>query len=168
MKKGSSYISMYFIFFICLLLLGSTANLTVYAAPNAQPTGINLSNNKIDQSSPIGTVVGVITTDDPDEGDSQTYTIVKNEFDQGDIESFAIDGDQLITAKELNFEEQREYIIFIRSTDEAGADYQQSFWVWVEDVLRPAGTFGINASATTTYSKNVTLVIYTDTALPNE
>jgi hypothetical protein len=51
----------------------------------------------------IGTVVGVLTTEDPDTGDTHTYSLVAGDGDD-DNAAFIIDGDQLRTAVELDFE----------------------------------------------------------------
>ena len=59
---------------------------------NEAPTGLSLSNDRVNENVPDNTVVGSLITTDPDTEDSFTYGLVTGEGDD-DNSSFTIDGD---------------------------------------------------------------------------
>jgi hypothetical protein len=74
-----------------------------------------------------------LATEDPDAGDTHTYSLVDGEGDD-DNAAFIIDGDQLRTAVELDFETKNSYQIRVRSTDSGGLSVEQMLVVTVTDV----------------------------------
>ncbi len=64
---------------------------------NLSPTGISLSYNSIDENQPVGTLVGRLTTEDPNSGDSHTYRLVDGTGGE-DNASFTLLSDLLISA----------------------------------------------------------------------
>ena len=110
---------------------------------NETPTDLQLSNNAVDESSSIGTVVGLLTTIDEDSGDTHTYS-----FKTGitDNDAFEIDGDKLITAEVLDFETQSVYNLELVTTDQGGLTYEKVIVVNVNDL--PAQITSIELSNT--------------------
>ncbi|MFN7768643.1 MAG: cadherin domain-containing protein, partial [Planctomycetaceae bacterium] len=100
---------------------------------NEAPTNITLSNSTVPENQPVGTVVGIFSTDDPDIGDTFTYTLVGG---TGDIDNacFTIDGNKLKTAKVFNYESKNSYSIRVRSTDAGGLWCEKSFPITVSNV----------------------------------
>ncbi|MCB2171059.1 MAG: hypothetical protein KQI78_25665, partial [Deltaproteobacteria bacterium] len=83
------------------------------ASGNSAPSDINLSNTSIGQGLPSGTTVGTLSTTDPDEEDTHTYSLVTG-GGSADNESFTISGSTLMTAESLS---QGDYTIRVRSSD---------------------------------------------------
>jgi VCBS repeat-containing protein len=100
---------------------------------NSAPTALNLSNNSVAENSSVGTAVGTLTTDDPNSGDTFTYSLVSGEGDT-DNAAFTIVGDQLLVNSALDFETKNTYSIRIRTTDQGGLSTEQVFTISVTNV----------------------------------
>jgi mRNA-degrading endonuclease HigB of HigAB toxin-antitoxin module len=100
---------------------------------NEAPTAVSLSPDSVPENVEIGTVVGDLSTEDPDEGDTHTYSLVSGDGDD-DNSTFIIDGDQLRTAVELDFETKDTYLIRVQSTDAGGLSVEQTLVITVTDV----------------------------------
>ncbi len=96
-------------------------------AENSSPTSIVLSNNSINENSPLGAVVGTLSTSDPDEGDSFTYMLVSGN------NAFTIVGDQLLTNSSLDFETQSSYSLRVQTTDSASNSFEEVLTINVID-----------------------------------
>jgi hypothetical protein len=115
--------------------LSSEVELTITATDvNEVPTLLALSNDTLAENEPIGTVVGLLTTTDPDVGDTHTYTLVAGTGDT-DNALFTIVGDELRTAAVLDFETQSSYSVRVRSEDADGLFAELFFVVLVTDLL---------------------------------
>jgi mRNA-degrading endonuclease HigB of HigAB toxin-antitoxin module len=110
----------------------ATVIITVVAT-NQAPTNIALSNNTVPENDPVNTVVGTLSTSDPDAGDTHTYTLVSGEGST-DNASFNISGNSLRTSAEFNYEDKNSYSIRIRSTDKGGLYFEKAFTINVTDV----------------------------------
>ena len=95
---------------------------------NETPTFITLSNNKIEENSTIGSVIGTLTARDYDKNSTFTYTLNNN----NDI--FDISSNQLITKKSLDYEVQNEYTLNITVTDQGGLAYSRNFIIEILNV----------------------------------
>ena len=96
---------------------------------NETPTDIALSNGSVAENQPVGTVVGSLSTTDPDNGDSFAYSLVNGTGDT-DNASFTIDASgNLRTAANLDFEAQSSYTIRVRSTDAGGLTVEKLFTI---------------------------------------
>ncbi|PNK01760.1 hypothetical protein CEP10_18405, partial [Cylindrospermopsis raciborskii S07] len=94
---------------------------------NETPTDLTLSATTIAENQAIGTVVGNLSTTDPDAGNTFTYSLVTG-AGATDNSSFTIDGGQLKTAAAFDFETKNSYSIRVRSTDQGGQSFGgQSF-----------------------------------------
>ncbi|HEV3469575.1 MAG TPA: cadherin domain-containing protein [Pyrinomonadaceae bacterium] len=100
---------------------------------NEAPTDIALSNDTVAENSATGTLVGNLSTTDPDAGDSFTYTLVSGTGD-GDNASFQISGSQLQTNASFDFETDSSYSVRVRSTDTGGAFFEEAFTITITDV----------------------------------
>ena len=103
---------------------------------NEAPTLIAISPSSIEEALPIGTVVGGLTTTDPDAGDSHIYTLVAGDGD-GDNASFTIVSGDLVSAEVFDFATKSSYTIRIRSTDAAGLFTEESFVITVTETNVP-------------------------------
>jgi LPXTG-site transpeptidase (sortase) family protein len=104
---------------------------------NEPPTDINLSNASIAENSPSSTLVGSITTDDPDTGDTHTYTLVNNHSCSGpDNSLFLIIENGLYSAYTYDYEEKSSYSICMRAVDSAADAFSldKQFTISIIDV----------------------------------
>ena len=99
---------------------------------NQSPTGITLSNLTIAEEQPTGTLIGTFATEDPDDTIRFTYVKVAGEGDT-DNASFRIVGDQLLSDEVFDYETQSSYQLRIKTTDQAGASFEQPFTIEIED-----------------------------------
>ncbi|HUH98992.1 MAG TPA: hypothetical protein VLZ89_16645 [Anaerolineales bacterium] len=107
------------------------------------PTGISLSNSKIDGNQPIGITVGTLGSIDPNVEDSFTYSLCGGPDDR----SFAIRGGSyqtsastLATAASLFYSVKKSYSICIRSTDAGGLTFTQHFIITLYPALESIGS----------------------------
>jgi hypothetical protein len=112
---------------------GNTSVTANYTSNNQAPTDITLSNNQVAENKPVGTLVGTLSTTDPDASDTFTYAFAcaTPGTDNG---SFAIAGSNLNTAASFNFEVKKSYAVCIRTTDSGGLFFDKNFTIAVTDV----------------------------------
>jgi hypothetical protein len=108
-----------------------TATLTVRSAP----TAISLDNQKINDNSAIGTKVGSLSSTAP-AGGTFTYSLVSG-TGSTDNASFIISGNELKTAVKFNAGIKGSYTIRVRTTDQVGLVFEQSFTITLTDVTSP-------------------------------
>ncbi len=77
----------------------------------------------------MGTVVGVLSTTDPNVGDTFTYTLVG-----GDTALFSLSGGSLRTAAPFDYEARNTYTIRVRFTDQEGLWFEKEFTITLTDV----------------------------------
>ncbi|MCA9120282.1 MAG: cadherin domain-containing protein [Planctomycetaceae bacterium] len=112
---------------------------------NETPTAVSLSNDTIAEDAASGSVVGAMTTVDPDSGDTFTYTLVAGEGDT-DNASFAIVNDELQTAVALDFETQSSYMVRVQSMDQDGLSVERMLTISVSDVNETPTALAISNS----------------------
>lgn len=112
----------------------ATGTYTVEAAPaNHAPSMLALSGVGVTENSPVGTLVGTLSTTDADSNDTFTYSLVSGDGDTGNA-CFSISGNQLLTAQVFDYETAPAHYCRIRSTDAAGLYTESAFTVDVTDV----------------------------------
>ena len=110
-----------------------TVNLTISAVSTA-PTNIALSNTSLNENLPASTVIGTLSTSDPDVGDSFTYSFCGG----ADDVSFTVDGAALKTAASFDHETKASYSVCIRSTDSTALNTTKTFTIIVNDLFDTA------------------------------
>lgn len=95
---------------------------------NSAPTDISLSNSTVNENAPAGTVVGTLSTTDPDPNDTHNYTITNTGT------PFNLNGDQLRTTQVFDFETQDSYAITVTTNDGRGGVYTKTFTITVNDL----------------------------------
>ncbi|MEQ9235057.1 DUF4347 domain-containing protein [Coleofasciculus sp. E2-BRE-01] len=95
------------------------------------PTDIDLDNQTVAENASPGTVVGELSTIDPDTDDRHTYTLIDDAGGR-----FAIAENQLLVADDvtLDFETNTSYLITVLSTDTDGFSFEESFEIAIADV----------------------------------
>lgn len=105
-------------------------------AVNLAPTQITLSASTVTENAIQGTLVGLLTTTDPDLGDTHSYSFVAPNNDGGG--RLQINGDRLeVGATGIDFEELETIAVTIRTTDNGtpAASFDRDFVIDVTDVL---------------------------------
>lgn len=99
--------------------------------PNTAPTQINLSNIALPENSAIATVIGNLTTVEPDAEDTHTYSLIDDAGGR-----FAISGTQITVADStlLDYETASSHPLTVRTTDAGGLIWDQPFTLSLTDV----------------------------------
>lgn len=100
---------------------------------NESPVSIVLSRTTVAENVPVGSVIGTLSTLDPDAGDSFTYALVSG-TGSTDNGKFVLVGNQLQTAASVDFETQPSYSIRIRTTDAGSLSFESVFTIVVTNV----------------------------------
>ncbi|MFO0943822.1 MAG: cadherin domain-containing protein [Pirellulales bacterium] len=103
---------------------------------NEKPTNIDLSSTVISEGQPLGTVVGQLSTQDPDANQTFTYSLVQG-TGSDDNDKFSTSGTSLATAQVFDFQAKSSYRIRIRSTDQGSLSREQVFSITVRDITPP-------------------------------
>ena len=112
---------------------------------NEAPTDIGLAPSTVAENVPIGTVVGTLSTTDPDPGDTHTYALVIGVGD-ADNALFTIVGDQLQTAAALDFETLGSpFNIRVETTDSGTGNltFEEAMTVTLTDVNEAPTDIGL-------------------------
>ncbi len=115
---------------------------------NETPTDITLTldNSKVAENQAAGTAVGTLSTTDPDApktAQTFTYTLVS-----GDIASFKIVDDKLVTNAEFNYEAKDSYTVTVRTTDQGNILYcEKDFTINVADVNEGPTDIALSATS---------------------
>ncbi len=115
------------------------------ASTNRAPTNISLSNSSIAENQPRGTVVGLLSTTDPDGTGSFTYSLVSG-AGSTDNASFTISGNQLRTNSAFDSETKSSYSVRLQTRDSGGLTFQKQFTIHVSNQV--ASTAEIKLSST--------------------
>jgi len=102
---------------------------------NEAPTNIKLSASGMYENNTIGSLVANLSTEDLDVGDSHTYTIV-----DGNMSSFTINGDRLISNEKYVHARKNSYTVRIRTEDKAGLFYEQDMVIAIHKAPVIVGT----------------------------
>jgi uncharacterized repeat protein (TIGR02543 family) len=129
----------------------ATVNITVNAVNDA-PTDISLSVQTVAENAPVDTVVGTLSSTDPDAGDTFTYTLVNGAGDT-DNASFYISGDSLRTSEIFDYETKNSYSLRVRTTDQGGLFFEKQFAITITDAVE---AFSLTVSKTGSGSGTVT------------
>ena len=111
---------------------------------NESPTALALSNATVPENSGAGTVVGNLSSTDPDAGNTFTYALVTG-TGSTDNGSFQIVGSALKTLAVFDYETKSSYSIRVRTTDQGGLSIEQVFTVTVTDVNEAPTALSLSA-----------------------
>ena len=112
---------------------------------NEAPTIITLSGNSLPENEPAGYEIGTFSNNDPDVGDTLTYSLVSGAGAEDNI-MFQVIGDKLYSAVTFNFEARSTYNIRVRLVDRGGLALEQAFVINVTDVNEPPASVVISNS----------------------
>ncbi|MFM6834040.1 MAG: S8 family serine peptidase, partial [Dolichospermum sp.] len=122
---------------------------------NETPTNLTLSNSTVAENKIVGTVVGNLSTTDPDTGNTFTYSLVTRNG-ATDNSLFTISGNQLKTNSVFDFETKNSYNIRVKTTDQGGLTYQKQLTINISDLTDNTITGTANRNnITTTNDKDI-------------
>jgi Leucine-rich repeat (LRR) protein len=108
---------------------------TIKVHINSKPEDIMLSDTTIRENQSQGEVVGIFSTDDPDEHEKYIYSFTTGEGSKdADNDKFNIIEDTLKASQSFNFEDQSTLNLLVITEDRLGATYQKAFTIKVTDV----------------------------------
>ncbi len=134
---------------------------------NEAPSAIALTPAAVDENVPLGTVVGTLSTDDPDEGEVHGYSLVAG---PGDTHNglFVISGTALVTSDSLDYELLDSPLsVRLMVTDAGGLTHSEAVTIVLNDLdeIEPTVTKLVAADAVTTALFGISVAISGDTAV---
>ena len=85
---------------------------------NETPTDISLTSTRVFENVPVGTQVGILSTTDPDSGNTFTYSLVSsNDARDDDNGSFTVSGTSLVTSGTIDYETKSSMNIYVNVND---------------------------------------------------
>jgi gliding motility-associated-like protein len=91
---------------------------------NEPPTKIILSASGMYENNTIGSLVANLSTEDLDLNDIHTYSIVN-----GDMSSFSLNGNRLISNEKYDYARKNSYTVRIRTEDKSGLYHEQDLTI---------------------------------------
>jgi ELWxxDGT repeat protein len=98
---------------------------------NAAPTGLAISTSNVNENVTASTVIGTLTSTDPDAGNTFTYSLVAGGVDNA---AFSIVGDKLQINNSPNFEAKSNYNVLVRTTDQGGLFFDKALTIGINNV----------------------------------
>jgi hypothetical protein len=111
----------------------SNPDIAVIKMGAQNPKNIILDNSNINENLPSETVIGTLTTIDPDSSAPFTYMLVPGQGDT-DNSAFVLNGNQLLNKYPLNFLTKNSYSIRVRASDNGGLYFEKAFTISVNDL----------------------------------
>jgi Ca2+-binding RTX toxin-like protein len=123
---------------------------------NETPTNLVLSNSSVGENQAIGTVIGNLSTTDPDSGNTFAYSLVTG-TGSTDNALFTITGNQLKANAVFDYETKNSYSIRVQTQDQSGLSYQKQLTIGINDVIENTTITGTanNENFTTTNNKDI-------------
>lgn len=113
---------------------------------NATPTNLSLSNSSVNENAPADTLVGTLSSTDPDANDTFTYSLVAGTGD-ADNNAFLVVGDQLKLKSSPNFEAKPSLSIRVRTTDQGGLSFDKVLAVTVNNLNETPTDLSLSSSS---------------------
>jgi surface protein len=109
---------------------------------NVAPTDIAVTPANNSENTAIGSVIGTLSSTDPDDNNTHTYSLIS-----GDISNFEIVGSELRNTAVFDFEVKSNYVMTVRSTDQDDAFYDKELTIDIVNV-NEATTFSLTGNPT--------------------
>lgn len=116
---------------------------------NEAPTAIAVRPASVAEHSAVGTVVGTLSTTDPDAGNRFTYRLVSG-TGSTDNAAFKVLGSQLTTTRVFNYEARKSYAIRVRSTDQSGLFCEKAITISIGNVNESPSGLTLSAASVVT------------------
>ncbi len=109
---------------------------------NEAPTAVALTPSAVDENSPNNTVVGTLSSTDPDAGSSFTYSFVAPNNDAGGAFKIVSDQIQVANGSLLDFESASSLNVTVRTTDNGSLTFDQALTISINNVNEPPTAVG--------------------------
>ncbi len=109
-------------------------------SPNHPPTDISLDNASVAENQAVGSLVGNLSTTDPDAGQNHFYSLVNTGPCPGpDNSSFRLSDASVVTREVFDYETKSSYKICVRTTDNGtpAASFDKQFTIQITNVNEP-------------------------------
>lgn len=113
---------------------------------NEAPTALAASSLAIDENAGTDAEVGTLSSTDPDNGDTFTYSLVSGTGDT-DNSNFSISSGKLVAKNSLNFEAKSTYTVRVKTEDAGGLSYEEALSISVTNINEAPTEISIDASA---------------------
>lgn len=113
------------------------------AIANRSPTGLSLTNVNLKENLPKGTLVGTLSSTDPNADETFTYALVSGAED-ADNASFTVVENRLLTASTFDYETKTKYKIRLQTQDLKGKIRQRPFTIAIENVVELPENFSLS------------------------
>ncbi|MFZ2726038.1 MAG: cadherin domain-containing protein [Methylococcaceae bacterium] len=117
---------------------------------NHAPTNLSLSNSSVNENVVAGTVIGTLSSTDPDAGNTFTYSLVSG-TGSTDNSAFTISNNQLKINASPDYETKSSYHVLVRTTDQDGAHFDKAVTVSINNIVNE-GPSSQYASSVIAYS----------------
>lgn len=116
---------------------------------NEAPTNLTLSTASLNENQPVDATIGSLSTSDPDDGDTHTYTLENpgGACSGADNSAFTITGASLKTTLSFNYEVKNSYTICVRSTDSGSLSFDRQITISVLDVNETPYDLNLSAAS---------------------
>lgn len=114
---------------------------------NEAPTDLNLSASSINENVVANTVVGTLSTVDPDAGNTFTYSLVSGTGSTDNALFNIFNNNQLRISAVPNFEVKDNYSIRVRATDQGGLSFEKVLPVTVNNVNERPTNISLSATS---------------------
>ncbi len=125
---------------------------------NNAPTDLALSASSIDENVAANSVVGTLSSTDPDTANTFTYSLVAG-TGATDNGAFTIVGNQLQINASPDFETKNSYSIRVRSTDQGGLSFEKVLSIGVNNVNEAPTDLSLSGSGTVNENAGPALVL---------
>ena len=104
-----------------------------FSVTNPTISSVSLAQATIFENQPAGTLTGILNATSPDPNATYTYSLITGNGST-DNSSFSIQGNKVVTAKSLDFEQKSIYSILVRATNQYGLYLDQIISINLSDV----------------------------------
>ncbi|HEY9691836.1 MAG TPA: putative Ig domain-containing protein, partial [Oculatellaceae cyanobacterium] len=129
-------------------------NVINVASSNSTPSDISASATSINENVPANSIVGALSTTDPDTGNTFTYSLVTGTGSTDNASFSIVNGNQLRINSSPDFESKSTYNIRVRTTDQGGLSYEEALPVTINNVNEAPIIAGENEFKITGLSAN--------------
>ncbi len=99
------------------------------------PTDILLTPDSVNENVPSGTIVGLLSAEDPDQTTGHNFEFIEGDgINDADNSLFSMSNDTLFINTSPDYETQQEYSIYVRATDNDSKTLNKALIVYVNDV----------------------------------
>jgi len=114
---------------------GEWSEIWSFTTENYTPTAIGISPSCIIDSSPAGTTVGNLFTEDPDRNDSHSYSFATGDgLNDADNGNFIINGNAVKTNTGIDYSSKSSFNIYVQTDDGFGGVFEQSLVIKVNPI----------------------------------